>query len=115
MLYMTREIFYFWLIVAVIILGYLASKFPTYGKTKPKQYNNLELYHGQIKELIKSIEGKTLAGKVFKNNQGIKDSWFRKAEDLLLKMVDIDANSTYTIEIRNRLNNLHISQDKGAV
>ena len=63
----------------------------------------LKLYHDQILELIKSLEGKNLAGKLFKNNQRIKDGWFRAAEDILLKMVDIDENSTYLHDVRQKL------------
>ena len=65
--------------------------------------DKLKSYHGQIIELIKSLEGKNLAGKVFKNNQKIKDGWFRTAEDILLKMVEIDKNSTYVEDIRKKL------------
>jgi len=63
----------------------------------------LELYHGQILALIKSLEGKNLAGKLFKNNQKIKEGWFRMAEDILLKMINIDENSLLVEDIRKKL------------
>ncbi len=63
----------------------------------------IKLYHRQILELIKSMEGKNLAGRLFKNNQKIKDGWFRMVEDILLKMIDIDESSQYVEDIRNRL------------
>lgn len=63
----------------------------------------LELYHGQILALIKSLEGRNLAGKLFKNNQKIKDGWFSAAENILLKMINLDENSTQVKDIRQKL------------
>lgn len=63
----------------------------------------LKLYHGQALALIKSLEGKNLAGKLFKNSKKIKVGWFRASEDILLKMIDIDENSVYVNNIRQKL------------
>ena len=68
-----------------------------------KEEKKLKLYHGQICALIKSLEGKNLAGKVFKNNEKVRKGWFCAAEDILLKMIDIDADSTYVTSIREKL------------
>ncbi len=68
-----------------------------------KKERKLKLYYGQVLELIKSLEGENLAGKLFKNSQKIKDGWFRAAEDILVKMIDIDENSTYVKAIRQKL------------
>lgn len=68
--------------------------------------DKLKLYHGQILALIKSLEGKNLAGKLFKNSQRVKDGWIRMAEDMLLKMIAIDDNSTYVKDIREKVSNL---------
>ena len=63
----------------------------------------LKLNHDQILALIKSLEGRNLAGKIFKNSQRIKDGWRRMAEDILLKMIAIDENSEYVKDIRQKL------------
>jgi hypothetical protein len=68
-----------------------------------KKEKKLKLYHGQILALIKSLEGKNLAGKLFKNSQRIKDGWIRAAEDILLKMIDLDEDSDYVKSIREKL------------
>lgn len=68
-----------------------------------KQERKLKLYHGQVLALIKSLEGKNLAGKVFKNSQKIKDGWLHAAEDILLKIIDLDENSAYVEDIRQKL------------
>lgn len=76
-----------------------------------KREKRLEIYHGQIIALIKALEGKNLAGKLFKNNQKIKDGWFKAAEDILLKMIDIDENSTYVKDIRQKLYGISEKQE----
>ena len=66
----------------------------------------MKLYHAQVLELIASYEGKNLIGKIVKNRQDIKDAYKRKIEELLLKMISIDDNSPYIVELRQKLSNL---------
>lgn len=68
-------------------------------KTKRK----LEIYHGQILALMKSYEGKSFLGKLVRNRQDIRGAYLRKAEDLLLKMIEIDENSSYVEDARKKL------------
>ncbi len=63
----------------------------------------MKIYHGQILTLLKSIEAKTLAGRVFKNSEKIKRGWLLKAEDILLKMIDIDESSLLVEDARKKL------------
>lgn len=77
-----------------------------------KKERKLKLYHDQVLELIKSLEGKNLAGKLFKKSQKIKDGWFRAAEDILLKIIDIDENYPYINDIRQKLySNLGVKKE----
>lgn len=68
-----------------------------------KKENKLKLHHGQIIELIKSYQGKTLIGKLMKNRQDVRDAYIRKAKDLLLRMVEIDEKSPYVDDARQKL------------
>lgn len=77
-----------------------------------KNERKLKLYHGQVCALIKALEGKNLAGKFFKNSPRIKAGWFRSAEDILLKMIDIDENSTYVKDGREKLYGSNKDQTK---
>ncbi len=65
--------------------------------------NKLNLYHGQIIELLKSYEGRNFLGKLAKNRQDLREAWLTKAEDLLLKIIDIDKNSSYVEDARQKL------------
>lgn len=68
-----------------------------------KNERMLKLYYGQTLALIKALEGRSLAGRLFKNSRKIKDGWLRAAEDILLKMIEIDENSPYLKDIRQKL------------
>lgn len=68
-----------------------------------KQEKQLKLYHDQILVLIKSLEGKNLAGKIFKNSEKVKNGWRRMIEDIMLKMVNLDENSPYLKDIRQKI------------
>ncbi len=70
-----------------------------------EQERKLRLYYGQILELIRSLKGENVVGKLFRNNQRIKHNWFRTAENILAKMVDIDKDSLYVKDIREKLYN----------
>lgn len=72
-----------------------------------RREKRLKLYHGQILALIKSLEGKNLAGMLFKDSQRVKDGWIRMAEDILLKMIDIDKDSVYVEDIRQKFNSIY--------
>ena len=64
---------------------------------------NMKLYHDQIFVLIKSIKGKNFAGKIFRNNQRVKEGWFHAAKNILLKMVELDESSEYVKKARKVL------------
>ena len=63
----------------------------------------IKLYHGQILELIKSYQGKNLIGKLTRNRQDIRTAYIKKAENLLLKMIDLDESSPHVEDIRKKL------------
>lgn len=68
-----------------------------------KQEKQLKLYHDQILVLIKSLQGKNFAGKIFKNSEKVKNGWCHMIEDIMLKMVNIDENSLYLKDIRQKI------------
>ena len=63
----------------------------------------MNLYYGQCVELIRSLEKKNIIGKLTAKRQDIRDAYVRKIEDLLLKMIDIDKDSSRVEEIRQKL------------
>ncbi|MFH0855437.1 MAG: hypothetical protein V1869_02820 [Candidatus Omnitrophota bacterium] len=68
-----------------------------------KQEKQLKLYHDQILVLIKSLEGKNLAGKIFRSSEKVKNGWRRMIEDIALKMANLDENSSYLKDIRQKI------------
>lgn len=68
-----------------------------------KQEKQLKLYHDQILVLIKSLEGKNLAGKIFKNSEKVKNGWRLMIEDITLKMANLDENSPYLKDVRQKV------------
>lgn len=68
----------------------------------------LKLYHDQCMELFKSYEGKNLVGKLSRNRQDIRDAFIKKIKELLLKMAELDENSSYVENIRRKLSGLKL-------
>ena len=65
--------------------------------------DKLKSDHNAVMFLINSSEGKTLYGKIVKSNKKIKEACLRKAEDILLKMIDLNEKSLYVEHIRQKL------------
>ena len=68
-----------------------------------KKEMKLKFYYDGILELIKSYEGKNLIGKLVRNKQGLREAYLRRAEEYLLKMIDIDEKSQYVADARRKL------------
>lgn len=68
-----------------------------------KKESKLKFYYGRAVKLIISYEGKNLIGKIVRNRQDIRNAYIEKVEELLLKMIDIDENSSYVKDIRVKL------------